>query len=425
MNLASIMITCCGFLVLMLLFHRKRYAVSSFRGLIVACGAIFCAPILWTLSRTFFHWELLGYVGFALFVFGHLCFLPAIVKNLAIVGPSYALSIYAFSLVCVAVAEPFMDAMPSWALEALIALLPMAMLGLLRKAAQTAPVTIELKKDSRTKIPKVLVGTLIVTGMLSGLYAEMGIQGWTGVPYRASLVESVLAAAIIVFFLASSQLNYNRILYLISIPLMAYGILLLTTDNLPQELTGFFVFRFGYDFLYAGLWSLYSYLIRYSTFNYYWLAISAAFGTFFGRMVSIFSIEVMKAVPELTMHLDLFVLTVLFGAMVVAIMFYGQNNMRSGWGTIKPQDDFLAVDTHERNCNAIAAISMLTPREKDVLLLLSKGNNAKSISDKLCISQGTAKTHVKHIYGKLGVHSQQELIDMVEQNGKQLQERRN
>ncbi len=423
LNLFSIVVTCCGFLVLMFLFRKKRYAMSDFKGLAVVCVVIFCVPILWWLSRFVFHSEALGYVGFALFAFGHLCFLPSIVKNLAVVGPRHALVIYAFAMVIEALVEPFIGNMPPLALDVLIAITPIGLLASLQGATKTAPVAIVLKRDSKTKIPKVLVGTLIVTGMLSGVYADMGVRGWEGVPVPASIAESVLAGAVIVFFLASSRLNYNRIIYLIGIPLMVYGVLLLTTETLPQELTGFLVFQFGYDFLYAGLWSLYSYLIRYSTFNYYWLAISAAFGTFFGRSISIFSIEILKAFPELTAYLNLFVLTVLFGAMVAAIMFYGQNNMKSGWGSIKPQDDFLSSDVHERNYSAIAAMSELTPREKDVLRLLSKGNNAKSISEKLCISPGTAKTHVKHVYGKLGVHSQQELIDMVEQNEMQLQEK--
>lgn len=420
MNLVSIMITCGGFLVLMVLFRSRRYFISSSRGLVVSCAMICCAPVLWALSGLSHDQEALGYVGFGLFAFGHLCFLPVLVRNLAIVGPSYALSLYAFTLVVVSLITPFVDMLPSWGLEMVIVLCPLGMLICFGAAARQAPMAIELKKDSKTKIPKVLVGTLVVTGMLSGVYADMGIRGWGGVPVLASIAESVIACLVIVFFLKASHLNYNRILYLVSIPLMVYGILLLTTQNLTQELTGFFVFNFGYDFLYAGLWSLYSYLIRYSTFNYYWLAISAAFGTFLGRMISIFCIEVLKAFPLLTSHLELFVLTVLFGAMFVSIMLYGQNNMKSGWGSIKPQDDFFAVDTHERSCHAIAAVSELTPRERDVLILLSKGNNTKTISGRLCISPGTAKTHVKHVYSKLGVHSQQELIDMVEANEKQM-----
>ena len=36
------------------------------------------------------------------------------------------------------------------------------------------------------------------------------------------------------------------------------------------------------------------------------------------------------------------------------------------------------------------------------------------IRDMLVLSRNTVKTHVQNIYAKLGVHSQQELIDLVE-----------
>ena len=32
------------------------------------------------------------------------------------------------------------------------------------------------------------------------------------------------------------------------------------------------------------------------------------------------------------------------------------------------------------------------------------------------VSRNTVTSHIKHIYAKLGVHSQQELIDLVEHN---------
>ena len=265
-----------------------------------------------------------------------------------------------------------------------------------------------------------MVGTLIITGMLSGVYAETGLWQLGNALTHASIAESVVAALAIIFFLAGSHLNYNRILYVISIPLMAYGIMLVLTKDLSLGLMGACIYQFGFDFLYAGLWSLYAYLVRYSTFNYYWLAVSAAFGTFLGRTISVTVIEGLKSVPSASVGLDFFLLTVLFGAILAAIMLYDQNNMKSGWGSVKIQAEFIPTDPQEQNCNAIAAVSNLTGREKDVLLLLSKGCNAKSISDRLCISPGTAKTHIKHVYNKLGVHSQQELINLVERNGQQL-----
>ncbi|MEY8561960.1 helix-turn-helix transcriptional regulator [Eggerthellaceae bacterium 3-80] len=56
----------------------------------------------------------------------------------------------------------------------------------------------------------------------------------------------------------------------------------------------------------------------------------------------------------------------------------------------------------------------LTPRETEIFALLSRGRSIPYIRDELIISRETAATHAKHIYAKLGVHSRQELINLVE-----------
>lgn len=48
-------------------------------------------------------------------------------------------------------------------------------------------------------------------------------------------------------------------------------------------------------------------------------------------------------------------------------------------------------------------------------MLLAKGRNASYIEESLFISYHTTKAHIYRIYQKLGIHSQQELIDAVEQ----------
>lgn len=45
----------------------------------------------------------------------------------------------------------------------------------------------------------------------------------------------------------------------------------------------------------------------------------------------------------------------------------------------------------------------LTPREREVLRLISKGQTNSEIANTLLISRGTAKVHVEHIIEKLGV----------------------
>lgn len=65
-------------------------------------------------------------------------------------------------------------------------------------------------------------------------------------------------------------------------------------------------------------------------------------------------------------------------------------------------------------CLAIAKMGGLTQRETEVLLLLANRYNAGSIADMLVISEATAKTHMRKIYAKLNVHSQKELIRLIQ-----------
>ena len=62
----------------------------------------------------------------------------------------------------------------------------------------------------------------------------------------------------------------------------------------------------------------------------------------------------------------------------------------------------------------IAADRGLTPRETEALELLAHGRNAQAIQERMVVSRSTAKTHIRNVYAKLEVHSQQELIDAVE-----------
>ena len=65
-------------------------------------------------------------------------------------------------------------------------------------------------------------------------------------------------------------------------------------------------------------------------------------------------------------------------------------------------------------CETVANTYLLSRREAEILFLLAKGNKSAYIQEKLYISEGTAKTHIRHIYRKLDVHSQQELMRTVE-----------
>ena len=55
----------------------------------------------------------------------------------------------------------------------------------------------------------------------------------------------------------------------------------------------------------------------------------------------------------------------------------------------------------------------LTPRERDVALLLAHGRTASYIGSELALSTNTVRGYMQEVYAKLGVHSKQELIELV------------
>ncbi len=52
----------------------------------------------------------------------------------------------------------------------------------------------------------------------------------------------------------------------------------------------------------------------------------------------------------------------------------------------------------------------LTPREREILALLAEGRRYREISERLGVSMETVRTHIRHIYEKLHVHSRTEAV---------------
>ena len=65
-------------------------------------------------------------------------------------------------------------------------------------------------------------------------------------------------------------------------------------------------------------------------------------------------------------------------------------------------------------CERIAQLYGLTPKETEVMTLIGKGRSAQRIQEALDVSASTVNTHVNHIYRKMGVHSRQEMLDLLE-----------
>jgi DNA-binding NarL/FixJ family response regulator len=71
--------------------------------------------------------------------------------------------------------------------------------------------------------------------------------------------------------------------------------------------------------------------------------------------------------------------------------------------TRKMMESFVGWDDEENIYN-------LSPREKEVLKLVTQGLNNMEISQKLYISRFTVETHVKNIFHKLDIHDRPKLV---------------
>lgn len=83
---------------------------------------------------------------------------------------------------------------------------------------------------------------------------------------------------------------------------------------------------------------------------------------------------------------------------------------RRGFG---PSDGRALIDRLSKQCILLQERFGLSARETEVMELIARGRSVASIAEELFISENTVRTHSKHIYTKLDIHSRQELGELL------------
>ena len=120
---------------------------------------------------------------------------------------------------------------------------------------------------------------------------------------------------------------------------------------------------------------------------------------------------------------DAFTLSVVAG---VGLLFVGvsvlvwrsEESVNADWGAagIDLESGQRAVGQRERllaRCSVLREQFGLTERETELLALIAQGKTRAEIERELFLSQNTVKTHARHLYAKLGVHSKDEVQRLV------------
>jgi DNA-binding NarL/FixJ family response regulator len=75
------------------------------------------------------------------------------------------------------------------------------------------------------------------------------------------------------------------------------------------------------------------------------------------------------------------------------------------------------IDRNREADRVLRLFMSLTPRERQIVELLTEGCGSQEVADILVISPQTARTHVQNVIAKFGVHSRVEVVALVAEHG--------
>lgn len=197
-----------------------------------------------------------------------------------------------------------------------------------------------------------------------------------------------------------------RLLYIATLPLLITALAIAGNTGVAPSVPGLF--------LSIGVTA--SRIIMYSTviIRAYQCGVSSLLGC---AAVMFLNISLYLCQNSLLIHLealvgpDIFLVSALLVESVLVVLLIMRENDRMASMDALPGVGGRAaaiptVDTLMRT-------SGLSPRERTVFARMAQGETTTQISNSLFISQGAVRSHASHIYEKLGVHSRQELDDLV------------
>lgn len=255
-----------------------------------------------------------------------------------------------------------------------------------------------------------LNGHLFPQVVVADFYGVMGIFG------------IALAAVVVIVGSSVLRLNFRKLIYVVGFPLMALGFLILSSDT-GFRMTGVVshasgvnfaagevVYIAGYYYAIVTTWALCSYLSQTKRQDrvkvYAWAGLSLMAGQLLGYATSM-----MVGFAFITRG-D-YCTGAIFLLMLASLLMISNDGLWSDWGGARPTDQG-SPSAFKAACETIERTYRLTPREREVFVMLARGRNMAFVADHLCVTKDTVKTHSRSLYRKLGVHSQQELIDRVE-----------
>ena len=200
--------------------------------------------------------------------------------------------------------------------------------------------------------------------------------------------------------------NPAEYLYQIAIPVLALGLVTvpLLASGIPVALP---ILLACSSYFYGLLWFFVVLACANSTTSVTRIGALSFFCFQLGQLMGTILIG---AIPDVAMGLYAVSVVALFAAVVLLVLVFSKQK-KSELLLLKKAEE----SKFELGCERVVRAFALTQRESEIFRLLALGVNAKQIAKRLVLSENTVKTHIRHIYQKLGIHSRSEMEELLDE----------
>lgn len=269
--------------------------------------------------------------------------------------------------------------------------------------------------NAKLKIPTKFLITALLHGVSLGV-----LMGWlllVGTQASTSLLTSmsfVVAAALLLLTAVFVKMDFNHLIYQIGFGIMATGAFLIASIGwFPTLGISFQLVGFGY--VHLVMWGLCAYLTKNFRLPATWVIAWPTCGLMLGQLIGGITSSILGQQDDASYWIQLLATSMVFILLMASLIMLSSRNLATGWGMASPATFVQADTTLEQVVEQLIIESNLTPREGEILGLMARGRNRKVISKELVISEETTKSHINGVYRKLSIHSQQELLTLVEE----------
>lgn len=412
----AIVSACILCLVLLAIYIFKNKKLNSESHLSIACGISFVVPIIQFILVYLLRITWCVAPCIALTAVSFVCIAPTIIDKLARIGVSCTVRCNIAACLALLVAAPLSHLLPIALFTIMMAINPLIILYCLRTSTLVRNVAQPVKAEEKQKFPRILFFTISAACIMEGVVATIDCVNMSdelkAVVFSLGYVASALVVFLVLFY---KRDNYNNVIFKICFPIMTIGVSFFVFENAGALNVGSFIFLIGRQLFVATISALIVYMVRYLGSDCYLLT----FGTVVGAMTGVFIGSVLSQMFGILSSDGFippaFLLYLVLGLMFVAIYLMSASNIKTRWGMITIDDsDESSELTFEQISLMLAEKWGLTKRESEIVGLLIKGRDGQAIAERLFISEGTVKVHVRNIYKKMDIHSKQDLIDIVE-----------